>query len=220
MRVTSFDSVTISIAWEPPPFSNRNGDIVQYHIRVTELETQTDSEYTSTTQNYTLTSLHPYYSYSISIAAETIAVGPYSTGLLQQTSESGEFPAFHILILSGMMLHPYNFCLVPSSAPGEFSVTAVNSTSLLLSWSEIPPPNRNGVIQNYLIILTDMTDSEEAEYHSNSSPFTVVGLHPDYTYLARVAAVTSVDAGPFSSSVQVRLPEDGKLATAVAISIT
>ena len=98
VQVTSFDSVSISIAWEPPPFSDRNGDIVQYHIRVTELETQTDSEYTSTTQNYTLTSLHPYYSYSISIAAETIAVGPYSTGLLQQTSESGEFPAFFMIL--------------------------------------------------------------------------------------------------------------------------
>ena len=63
-----------------------------------------------------------------------------------------------------------------------------------------------------------MTDSEEVEYRSNSSPFTVVGLHPDYTYLARVAAVTSVGAGPFSSSVQVRLPEDGKLLIAMAMS--
>ena len=91
MRVTSFDSSSISFAWEPPPFSDRNGDIVLYYITVTEQETQTVFEYTSVTQNYTLTYLHPHYNYNISIAAETVEIGPFSSGLLQQTMESGRF---------------------------------------------------------------------------------------------------------------------------------
>ena len=93
LRVSNFDSSTIALVWEPPPFTDRNGDIVRYHLRVTEQETQTMFEYSSTSQRYTLTSLHPYYNYVISIAAETVGVGPFTSGLLQQTMESGEFHA-------------------------------------------------------------------------------------------------------------------------------
>ena len=100
LRVSNFDSSTIALVWEPPPFTDRNGDIVRYHLRVTEQETQTIFEYSSTSQHYTLTSLHPYYNYVISIAAETVGVGPFTTGLLQPTMESGEF----MLSLTGQTL--------------------------------------------------------------------------------------------------------------------
>ena len=90
MTVSTFDSSSISLVWEPPPFGDQNGAIIQYHIRVTELDTQREFEFTSTSQNYTLTSLHPYYNYSISIAAETVAVGPFTLVSVQQTLESGK----------------------------------------------------------------------------------------------------------------------------------
>ena len=91
MRVTSFDSTNISLAWEPPPFSHRNGDIVFYHIAVTEQESLNVFEYTIKSENYTLSYLHPYYNYNITIAAETVEVGPSTVGLIQQTMESCKF---------------------------------------------------------------------------------------------------------------------------------
>ncbi|CAI8005522.1 Receptor-type tyrosine-protein phosphatase F [Geodia barretti] len=184
LRVSNFDSSTIALVWEPPPFTDRNGDIVRYHIRVTEQETQTIFEYSSTSQHYTLTSLHPYYNYVISIAAETVGVGPFTTGLLQPTMES-----------------------VPSSAPGNFSMAVVNSTSILLSWSELPLPERNGVVQGYTICLTNVRNGRDTDYSAVSGPYSIVNLHPDFTYRAEVAAVTVVGAGPFSSQIEVRLPE-------------
>jgi hypothetical protein len=184
LRVSNFDSSTIALVWEPPPFTDRNGDIVRYHIRVTEQETQTIFEYSSTSQRYTLTSLHPYYNYIISIAAETVRVGPFTSGLLQQTIES-----------------------VPSSAPGKFSVAVVNSTSILLSWSELPLPERNGVVQGYTIGLTNVRNGRYTDYSAVSGPYSIVNLHPDFTYRTKVAAVTVVGAGPFSSQIEVRLPE-------------
>ena len=90
MRVSDVDSTSISLLWEPPPFNDQNGDIVRYHLRVTEQETQTELQYSSTTERYTLTALHPYYNYVISTAAETVSIGPFSSGLLQQTMQSGE----------------------------------------------------------------------------------------------------------------------------------
>ena len=68
---------------------DHNGAIIQYRIRATELDTQREFEFISTSQRYTLTSLHPYYNYSISIAAKTVAVGPFTPALVQQTMESG-----------------------------------------------------------------------------------------------------------------------------------
>jgi hypothetical protein len=184
LRVSNFDSSTIELVWEPPPFTDRNGDIVRYHLRVTEQETQTIFEYSSTSQRYTLTSLHPYYNYVISIAAETVGVGPFTSGLLQETMES-----------------------VPSSAPGNFSMAVVNSTSILLYWSELPPPERNGVVQGYTIRLTNVRNGRDTDYSAVSEPYIIVNLHPDFTYRAKVAAVTVVGAGPFSSQIEVRLPE-------------
>ena len=102
----------------------------------------------------------------------------------------------------------YNYT-VPSSAPGNFSMTVVNSTSLLLSWSELPPSDRNGIISEYAILLTHVKRREDTEYSVVTAPCTITNLHPDYTYRGRVAAVTVIGTGPFSFPSEVRLPEAG-----------
>ncbi|CAI8005527.1 Phosphatidylinositol phosphatase PTPRQ [Geodia barretti] len=99
------------------------------------------------------------------------------------------------------------YTTVPSSAPGNFSMAVVNSTSILLSWSELPLPERNGVVQGYTICLTNVRNGRDTDYSAVSGPYSIVNLHPDFTYRAEVAAVTVVGAGPFSSQIEVRLPE-------------
>ena len=192
----------MSLAWEPPPFSDRNGNIVMYNIRVREEETQTQLEYTSIRQPYTLTSLHPYYIYHISIAAVTVGTGPFTTSLQQQTAQSGEALA---------PLNQTNFTvpLVPSSAPGNFSMVATSATSLFLSWNELPLADRNGVIREYTVHLTNVATGEDTEYSAVAESYTITNLHPDYTYRGKVAAVTVVGAGPYSPPLEVRLPEAG-----------
>ena len=99
--------------------------------------------------------------------------------------------------------------VVPSSAPGNFSMFATDATSLLLSWSELPLPDRNGIILEYTIHLTNVRTGEDTEYSAVTDPYTITNLHPDYTYRGKLAAVTVVGAGPFSSPLEVRLPEAG-----------
>ena len=87
----------------------------------------------------------------------------------------------------------------------------VNSTSVSLSWSELPPPDRNGVIVSYTVCLTSVQSGKSTNYSAATAPFTVVDLHPDFTYNVRVAAVTVVGSGPFSSLLKARLPEAGTI---------
>ena len=42
-----------------------------------------------TNTSLTLTSLHPYYVYSFSVAAVTVGIGPYSTAINTTTDEDG-----------------------------------------------------------------------------------------------------------------------------------
>ena len=59
---------------------------------MTETDTSTESKFNVTSASLTVTSLHPYYVYTISVAAETVVgIGPYSDGVNVTTDEDGRF---------------------------------------------------------------------------------------------------------------------------------
>lgn len=70
---------SISISWEPPPSDAQNGKILHYTVRVMTGEDGSSASFSTTTElEMTLESLHPNYEYQISVAATTVAEGPYS----------------------------------------------------------------------------------------------------------------------------------------------
>ncbi len=77
--------------WDPPLSESQNGVIRYYIVLVTELETGALRNHTASTAEINIASLHPYYSYAINIAAVTIGPGPFSTEIIIQTDEDGEF---------------------------------------------------------------------------------------------------------------------------------
>ena len=83
-------STSIEVTWDPPARNVQNGYIVQYRVTVTETETNTVSKSNVTDTSLTVTSLHPYYVYTFSVAAETVGIGPYSDGVNVTTDEAGE----------------------------------------------------------------------------------------------------------------------------------
>ena len=67
----------------------QNG-IIQYYItNLTEVNTGSVNEITSVTPWLFLTSLHPYYTYMLSFAAVTVAIGPFSAKYTITTPEDG-----------------------------------------------------------------------------------------------------------------------------------
>lgn len=89
------DSTSLVISWEPPQLELRNGIIQQYTIRITEVETGTVNTLYTEATTVNVSSLHPYYTYSCIIAAETIALGPFSYPVQTQLPESGMSSTLH-----------------------------------------------------------------------------------------------------------------------------
>lgn len=81
---------TITLTWELPLYSERNGIIISYSINITDIEAETQRTYSTSSFSYSL-SVEPYTSYALYIAAATeVGLGPYSTATQIRTPEAGE----------------------------------------------------------------------------------------------------------------------------------
>ena len=81
---------SFTLTWQPPSFEGSNGVIRQYIIQVLEVDTGITFMEISNLTELTLEGLHPFYSYSCRIAAETIGVGPFSNPVTVQLNEDGK----------------------------------------------------------------------------------------------------------------------------------
>lgn len=90
-------------------------------------------------------------------------------------------------------------------------VTNVTSRDFSIQWLPPVPSDRNGELRGYAITLTD-------EVSGVATPFAVGGnvtslefwdLHPAYTYILAIAAVT-VSQGPFSDPMRITMDENGE----------
>ena len=77
------------LSWDPPHREIVNGIIQRYTIIIIEHETASNTTIVTINTSLNLTSLHPYYVYGITVAAETIAIGPFSSPIVIQMPESG-----------------------------------------------------------------------------------------------------------------------------------
>ena len=99
---------------------------------------------------------------------------------------------------------------VPTGPPQRVEVQSENSTTLVLSWQPPASENQNGIIVHYIVNITEMETGRLLSFTAvNMTTLSVPMLHPFYTYTCIVAAVT-VGVGPYSATVEVEMPEDGK----------
>ncbi len=84
----------------------------------------------------------------------------------------------------------------------------MTSTSLVLSWQ--PPVTPNGIISHYLISLLETNTGANFSYQAHAHTTLSVGdLHPFYTYMIQIYAVT-VKTGPPSYELLVSTFEDSE----------
>ena len=87
-------------------------------------------------------------------------------------------------------------------------MTAINSTTLLISWMPPPFENQNGIIREYWVNITERETGVAYHLATAATTLTVSSLHPFYTYDCIIAAVTIAE-GPYSVEVNITMPEDG-----------
>ena len=69
---------------------DQNGIIRHYEVTLITLESGEIHIHTSTALFITVASLHPYTTYNCTVAAETVATGPTTAGMLVQTLQAGK----------------------------------------------------------------------------------------------------------------------------------
>ena len=104
---------TVQMEWHPPRGEDRNGIIQAYIVNVTELNTGTTwQQRVENDTDAILESLHPFYSYGISVAAQTVALGPFTSKSVVEMPEDGKiYSSLNICCVFKDMNH----CLVYSS---------------------------------------------------------------------------------------------------------
>ena len=80
----------IQINWNQPLPMEQNGFIRSYKLNITEAETGQHIQLTTNNTTITAGGLHPYFNYHISVAAVTVAVGPYTEIYSLQTPQDGK----------------------------------------------------------------------------------------------------------------------------------
>ena len=89
LQGNAVNSTTIQLQWEPPPLSDQNGVIRSYIINISVAETGSSFQQTSETTALYISNLHPFYTYTLTVAAVTIGPGPYGLVLTVQMPEDG-----------------------------------------------------------------------------------------------------------------------------------
>ena len=80
--------------WNPPAAERQNGIIREYFVNITEENTGREFQIMtrSPAAELQVQFLHPYYLYSLAVAAVTTAVGPFSYSVQAVTASAREFP--------------------------------------------------------------------------------------------------------------------------------
>ena len=203
ISATEVTSDSVKLTWNVPPLSEHNGLIRKYILKQIELNTGAVKYYNVTDTTYVATALHPYYQYNFSVAAVTVAPGPYSETITALTEQDGTFRfnnANVIIIINS---------IAPTAAPTEVSVIVNGSRGIYVSWNAPPANETNGIIVYYLVSVMELESLTEQEYETEQTSLAVNRLHPYYTFTVMVAAVT-IDTGPYSIGYTVQTLADGR----------
>ena len=208
VAIVVLSSTSIMASWQTPTVSEQNGIIRQYALAILDTASGEETTLVSFGTSVNATGLKPFTSYSCKVAAFTVAYGPYSGSVNVTTQQDGKDKATFLSYCLSLNVFPYT---VPSAPPELFNASSVDSSSLLLEWNPPSPGTENGDILYYTVTLTEQETGTTSQNTSVDNYIMIYSLHPYYTYVVMVAAVTVAGTGP-TNTLTIEMPEDGKQA--------
>ncbi|XP_063535444.1 tyrosine-protein phosphatase Lar isoform X2 [Cydia strobilella] len=196
MNVTAVavSPTAIRVSWQPPPAERANGRIAYYKLLCVE-SGRGDSEATVVKLNHTtfeLDELRRWTEYRIWVLAGTsVGDGPASYPVTVRTHED-----------------------VPGE-PQDVKVTAINSTSLHVTWKPPTEKEKNGIIRGYHVHVQEVREEGKGLLNDpmrfnvmddTMLELNISGLQPDSRYNVQVAALTRKGDGDRSAPVSVKTP--------------
>ena len=91
----------------------------------------------------------------------------------------------------------------------------LSSTSIMVSWDEVPPIDRNGIVTDYEVLYEPLETFEGAimsmKVNTTNLSIIVTGLQEFVMYNISVRAYTSEGPGPYSEEITEMTLEDGTM---------
>ena len=170
-----------------------------------------------TATQYTITGLQEFSAYTLTINA-SIGVGSSPpASMLVNTSSAGESGD---LITRWVTPFP-SLPTAPSAPPNNLTEVTKTSSSVTISWGEVPCQDQNSVIVEYRVLYGAVTSGVGGTVANTSGrTLTVNGLSPYTNYSIEVSAVNSDGAmGPYSSPLFVVTDQSSMSSTLYKIQI-
>ena len=98
--------------------------------------------------------------------------------------------------------------LAPNSPPIITTYYTIDSSTVAIQWNPPPPQDHNGIIREYVVTISMLGNNEIRTQIFTGTTAIIGSLIPSFTYQFTVAAYT-IATGPYSTSVNITLPEDG-----------
>ena len=207
VSVEVLSSTSIMVTWEVIPPVDQNGIIITYEVLYEPLETFDgmimERRLNTTNLVANLSRLQEFVNYSISVRGYTI-VGPgnYSEPITVMTLEDCKSHIKYFCSRHVIASHSNIYTIVPAIAPMNVRSQVLSSTSINVTWEEIPPIMRNGIITVYEVLYVPLETFGGAIGSENVNTtglfYELVGLEEYVNYNISVRAYTRVGFGPYS----------------------
>lgn len=96
-------------------------------------------------------------------------------------------------------------------SPLNVRATSITSTTIHVTWEEVPPIDRNGIITTYEVLYEPLETFDilmSLTVNTTNLSLLLVELHPFVSYNISLRAYTSIGSGPYSESILERTQED------------
>ncbi|KAL9978989.1 hypothetical protein ACROYT_G016578 [Oculina patagonica] len=178
-------STSIFITWTTVPANQRNGDILGYKVdykRITATNTKRIITNASV-HRANLTSLGKHRRYIITVLA---------------FNQHGDGPGSEIMVVRTKKDKP-------DEAPQNLTAVNKTSTSILITWDEVPLGERNGAIQSYEVNYTPVAnDNKTSQVIEAPAQYLLLSnLQKNTDYSITVLACNVIGCGPASQPIFV-----------------
>ena len=134
---------------------------------------------------------------------------------LNVTYKSGECLLFNscgTITIKAIVLFLIVLCSVPGAAPENVTGHNTSSTSIEVTWGEVPADKQHGTILRYTIIYKETEGAADTEKRVNSTArrIELQELMKYTAYSIQVLAATLKGDGPRSKNITVWTDQDGK----------
>ena len=126
--------------------------------------------------------------------------------------------SLHVQFYTKTFLLPCCFLTGPKASPANVTANVLNSTSILVSWGQVPLLDQNGVILSYTVTyISSRTGSAQTKnVTAPANQSTLTGLNEHTEYSITVFASTSKGGGTESAPIVIITDEDSKFVIAVS----